>query len=437
MAATGSEDASLPPSLWATTAPPAPPTLPLSGDRKTDVLVIGGGYTGLSAALHLAESGADVTVIEARAIGWGASGRNNGQVIPTLTRRDPDDIVASVTPEQGGPEKGEAFVRLIRDSADLVFALIARHGIACEAAQAGWIQPAHRPGRVRLSEKRAEQWGRRGAPVEVLDRDATARITGSEAWYGGWINRSGGRINPLAYARGLAAAAIGKGAAIFTGTPARTLERAGAAWRVTTPRGMITANRVILATNAYSDDLWPGLKQTVVPVRSYQMATAPLSDNIRRSILPEGHALSDTRGDLYFFRFDGHGRLVTGGALVVGAGHERRLHARIGRRLATVFPQIGQAQFDFVWHGYVGITTDRLPHIHELAPGVLSWVGCNGRGVGLATAIGRVLAEASRGASLAALPVPLSGLRPLPAHGFAKLLAPTMLLLYRWRDRRG
>jgi len=342
-----------------------------------------------------------------------------------------------VTAEQGGAAKGEEFVSLIRDSADLVFALIARHGIECEAVQAGWIQPAHRAGRVRLSEKRAEQWGRRGAPVEVLDRAATARITGSEMWYGGWVNRSGGRINPLAYARGLAAAALAHGAAIFTDTPALMLERAGTAWRVTTPGGAITADRVILATNAYSGDLWPGLKQTVVPVRSYQMATAPLSENVRRSILPEGHALSDTRGDLYFFRFDAGGRLVTGGALAIAAGHERRLRARIGRRLEAVFPQLEAPHFDFIWHGYVGITPDRLPHVHELAPGILAWVGCNGRGIALATAIGQVLAAASQGTPLASLPVPMSKLRPLPAHGIARRLAPAMLLLYRWRDRRG
>ena len=173
--------------LWAAIAPPAPATGVLAGgEHRADVLVIGAGFTGLATALAEAERGADVVLLEAAEIGSGASGLNNGQVIPCLSRADPDEIVAA-----RGADKGEALVALIRDSAQTTFDLIRRHGIACDAVQNGWVQPAHTPGRVaRVSRPRFEQWRRRGAPVELLDADQVAAMTGSRYWHGGWCNPS-------------------------------------------------------------------------------------------------------------------------------------------------------------------------------------------------------------------------------------------------------
>ena len=181
-----------PASLWAATAPAAPALPMLDRDTETDVAVIGAGFSGLSTALHLREAGRDVVVLEARDVGFGASGRNNGQVIPTLTRPDPDDMVARL-----GAENGEKFVALVRDSASYLFDLVRRHAIACDAEQTGWIQPAHSPGRVLLSERRVRQWSRRGAPVELVDRARMQQMLGSEAYYGGMLNPTGGHINPL------------------------------------------------------------------------------------------------------------------------------------------------------------------------------------------------------------------------------------------------
>lgn len=424
------DPARMPPSLWAATAPPPPATTPLVGEAVADLCVVGAGYTGLSAALHAAEAGLSVVVVEAAQIGWGASGRNNGQVIPTLSRLDPDDIVAMTG------AKGEEFVALIRDSASLVFDLIRAHGIEAEAVQKGWVQPAHRDSRMKVAERRVKQWGARGAPVELVDRARMAEIAGTDHWHGGWLNRSGGRINPLGFARGLAAASIKAGARIFTQSPARSVARDGVRWKVATPRGTVLADKLVLATHAYGNELWPGLRTEVIPVRSFQMATEPVGDNVHRTILPEGHALSDTRGDLYFCRFDANRRLVTGGALIIAAGYDARIRRRIAERAARVFPQLGVPRFDYLWYGFIGVNRDRLPHIHELAPGVYGWTGCNGRGVALATAIGREFARAAAGTPIRHLALPLCPLKPIPAHGFARLLAPLAVGLYRWRDSR-
>lgn len=414
-------------SLWHATAPAAPPTVALAGDARADVAIVGAGYSGLSCALALAEAGASVSVLEAAEIGHGASGRNNGQVIPTLSRMEPEEFARKTS---------ERFLQLVCDSATITFELIRRHRMNCEAVQAGWVQPAHSPGRVTLAERRAAAWAKRGAPVEVLDRTGVERITGSRYWHGGWANASGGKLNALAYARELARAAIGAGAAVHTRSPARRIVRKGSQWRVETPRGAVLADRVVIATHAFADAPWPGLAQSVFPVRSYQMATAPQPESVRRQVLPLDHACSDTQGDLHFFRWDAHGRLVTGGGLAIPFGYDSRMRSRIGARVAKVFPQIGVPGFDFLWHGHVGVTIDRLPHLHELAPGVLAWVGCNGRGVALATALGPLFARACLGTPVAELGLPFTPLVPVPGHGIAKRFSTLALLLYRRRDAR-
>lgn len=420
----------MPASLWAAVTPPYEVPRRLEGMFKVDALVIGAGFTGLSAALHLRRRGIDVMVVDAVEPGYGASGRNNGQVIPTLSRLDPDGIVAALG------DKGEALVGLIRDSASLVFDLARKHGMAAEAHQAGWVQPAHRASRMKLAEKRVKQWGSRGAAVRMVDRAEMEAIAGSARWFGGWTNETGGRINPLGFARGLAAAAIQAGAKIFTQSPALSVQKAGADWKVAVPHGQVLAQKLVLANHAYGQELWPGLGTEVIPMRSFQMATEPVPEAIARTILPQGHALSDTQGDLYFYRFDDNRRLVTGGGLMIHAAYDARLRRRIAARVARVYPQLGAPRFDYVWYGYVGINQDRLPHIHELAPGVYGWTGCNGRGVGLATAIGREFARAAAGTPMAQLPLPLMPLKPIAAHAFARRIAPLALGLFRWRDRR-
>src|SRR5437016_4881950 len=202
----------LPPSLWAATARKARATPPLDASRKADVAIVGAGYSGLAAALQLAEAGVSVVVLEAGEPGWGASGRNGGQVIPGL-KYDPDELVVMF-----GPKAGEHLIRVAGAAPDTVFDLIARHDIDCEARRCGWIQPAFAAADLDLIARRAEQWQRRAAPVEVLDRDTVRRLIGSPIYHGGWLDRRAGSVQPLSYARGLARAAQKAGALVCGGS---------------------------------------------------------------------------------------------------------------------------------------------------------------------------------------------------------------------------
>jgi len=423
-----------PNSLWAAVTPPGPDLPELIGPQAADVIVIGGGFTGLSTALHLREAGVDVAVVEAMEPGWGASGRNNGQVIPTLSRPDPEDIVA----KHGAV--GERFVGLLRDSASTLFDLARRYGIEAEQEQAGWVQPVHSPGRIKIAERRVRQWSKFGAPVELLSREQTRDMLGSDAWFGGFWNRTGGHINPLALSRGLARTALDRGARIYARSPATSSERRNNRWLVRTAKGEISGRALVVATNAYSGEfsksLAPDMAHEVMPVLSWQMATRPLSDNVRKTIIPGRQAMSDTHGELYFARYDARNRLVTGGAVIGPGNKPERLKARVTERLQRLWPQIGEVSFDYVWNGYVGMTTDFLPRIHRLGPDAYGWTGCNGRGVALSIALGNELSNAVRGVAESDLALPFTQAASIPAHGLLRKLAPLMLLVYRRRDAR-
>ena len=425
-----------PPSLWAAVTPPGPALPSLEGLVETEVVVIGGGFTGLSAAIHLREAGIPCVLVEAAEPGWGASGRNNGQVIPTLSRHDP----AAIIRRHGAA--GERFVHLLRDSASILFDLARRHGIAAEAEaeQAGWVQPAHSPGRVRLAERRMRDWESHGAPVEMLDRAALERMLGSDAWYGGWWNRSGGHVNPLGLARGLARAAQALGATLLARSPVQHIAHRDGRWIVTGERGEVVARALILATNAYTGNfskaLTPEIAREVVPVLSWQMATTPIGDNVRRSIIPGRQAMSDTHGELYFTRWDARGRLITGGAVAIPVNQAARLRPMVGARLQRLWPQLGEVQFDYVWSGQIGMTLDYFPHLHRLGPDAVGWAGCNGRAVALSVALGREFVRVVQGVPDNELALPFTAPTPVPLHGLVRKGASLMLNLYRWRDSR-
>tara|TARA_E500000331_G_scaffold107446_1_gene104273 strand:+ start:2228 stop:3523 length:1296 start_codon:yes stop_codon:yes gene_type:complete len=423
-------------SLWRAFTPPTAKFETLEGSVETDVTIIGAGFTGLSTALHLAKAGKSVTVLEAEDVGFGASGRNNGQVIPVLTRADPDYLTAKFG------AAGERFVNLIGGSAAYLFDLVREHDLECEAEQSGWIQPAHSPGRFKaISEKRYRQWEKHGADVELLDKVNLESRIGTNFFFGGFGNKTGGHVNPLALTRELARAAAENGAVIYERSPAMNYTEEEDGWRVTSPAGNIQSRALVVATNAYTGEaapaLAPRLARSVMPVTSWQLATAPLSDNVRSTVVPNRQAISDTHGDLHFFRYDARNRLITGGALAMPFNGHSRIRARIAKRLQRIFPQFIEPEIEYSWTGYVGATRDHTPHFHKLGPNGWTWIGCNGRGVALSVALGVELAKAVQGVSENDLAFPLTEIEPLPLHGLLRAAArPFTLSLYRYRDWR-
>jgi glycine/D-amino acid oxidase-like deaminating enzyme len=227
---------------------------------------------------------------------------------------------------------------------------------------------------------------------------------------------------------------------VYARSPVTALSRIRGRWVLTLPRARITARAVVMATNAYGQDFAPGLlpdlARSVIPVRSWQMATVPIGDDGRRTVLPERSAVSDTHGDLRFMRYDARHRLITGGALMNAAYGSQRLRRTIGRRLERLFPDLGKVRFEHVWNGYIGMTRDFMPHFHQLGPDGFAWVGCNGRAVALSLAIGREFARATGGVARRDLALPFTEPEPVPFHSVARRIAPLALLRHRWRDRR-
>lgn len=421
----------LPRTIYSDAASPAPETPRLAGQVRADVCIVGAGFTGLSAGLHAAQAGARVIVLEANEVGWGASGRSFGQVNPYL-RHEPWALL-----QRFGQDLGERLIQAAAEGADLVFGLIERHGMACLAVRNGLIFAAHTPQALARLRRRAAFWHSRGVALPILDPAATAEAIGGGAYWGALIEPRGGTINALAYARGLAFAACGAGAAIRAGSRATALARDGTAWRLNTTHGMVRADQVLICTNAYTDDLWPGLSESMMPLRVYQLATQPVPAHLRRRILPGGQGLTDTRRLVSGVRVHPNGRIhVSGdGALF---GPERPPDYKVStRRLLTLFPQLGSIDWAFHWSGWVAMTSDQVPHVHELAPGVLAGLGYSGRGIALATAMGRELARGALGTPAGDLLIPASPLSAPPYFRFPALARKAvrgLIASYRLRD---
>lgn len=418
-----------PATLWHATAPALPPFPAARGEIDADLLVVGGGFAGLSTALHAAEAGLRVVLCEAEAVAWGASGRNAGFVVPNFAKVDPEAIIARL-----GPDAGGRLVAMAAGSADLVFGLIRRHGIACDAVQAGWIQPAHSDAALARAQSRAHQWAGLGRPAELLDAEGVAALTGVAGWRGGWIDRSGGTLNPVAYSRGLAQAAVRAGARLYDGTPITSLVAEGEKWVARSRHATIRAARVVLATNAYAGGLVPGLARSFFPLRVFQIATEPLPLALRQRLLPGGQCVSDSRRNLFTFRFDADNRLITGGMHIFGPGAAARvpraIHARMARMLGVDLPPLA-----YGWSGMAAVMPGFLPRLLTPAPGLIAGFGCNGRGIAMTTAMGRELAAWAQGMPVDALAIPAAQPAPLPFHPLMRHAPNALLPVSMIRDR--
>ncbi|OYR21685.1 NAD(P)/FAD-dependent oxidoreductase [Brucella thiophenivorans] len=389
--------------LWEKTAPAAPKTTSLKGDLSADVVIVGGGFTGLSTALHLAEKGTNAVVLEGIEIGYGGSGRNVGLVNAGMWVM-PDDL-----PGVLGQQYGDRLLDVLGNAPKLVFELIEKHKIACEVEKQGTLHCSVGKNGLKDIEARYEQWARRGANVKLLNAQETEAKVGTKAYSGSLLDLRAGTIQPLAYVRGLASAAVAAGAQIFTASPVTGASEQNGKWVVKTAEGTVTANWVVVATNAYTNVPWAEVRAELVHLPYFNMATKPLSDNVKKSILPERQGAWDTKEVLSSFRFDQQGRLVFGsvGALRNTGSSVHKAWAK--KSLKRLFPQIGEVEFESEWYGKIGMTNDSLPKFHRLGRNVVGFSGYNGRGIAPGTVFGKYLAKLVSGEiGEVDLPLPVS-----------------------------
>lgn len=422
---------SYPQSYYAFSAHPAAERPALQGEQDTDVCIVGAGYTGLSSALFLLEHGFRVTVLEAAKVGFGASGRNGGQIVNSYSR-DIDVIERSAPPKAAALMAQMAFEggRIIRER-------IARYRIACDLKDGG-IFAAFTDKQMRHLETQKALWERHGhTQLELLDRQAIRRCVASEGYIGGLLDRSGGHIHPLNLALGEAAAVESLGGRIHEQSPVIRIER-GSPLRLHTPHGQVRARFAIVAGNAYLGNLLPELAAKSMPCGSQVIATEPLDEASARALLPGDHCVEDCNYLLDYFRLSADRRLIYGGGVTYGARDPSDIVSIIRPKMLRTFPQLQDTRIDFAWTGNFLLTLSRLPQVGRLGDNLYYSQGCSGHGVTYTHLAGKVLAEALRGqaerfdafASLPHYPFPGGRLLRVPLTALGACY-------YQLRDRLG
>jgi len=373
-------------------------------------------------------AGEDIVVIDAMDIGGGASGRNGGQVIPGL-KLNPDQII-----QRFGDKRGSALVESVGSVADHVFNLIKRLNIDCDAHQDGWLQAAHNSASLFDLEKRAAQWRGVGADVRILDAAQTVGALGTSIYCGALLDRRAGELNPYKYVRGLAAAARSRGVGIFECTPALELKRRGNRWIVVTDKGEIEAEQVVIATNAYSSPLLRALPHTYVTLWSLQAATAPLSGELDKQILPGGLPVSDTFRVLRYFRRSADGRFILGtrGAFRDQLGPTDL--SRVRQEMLHIYPALEAVPLTHCWTGRVAVPAASIPLLSQPEPGLTVALGYYGRGVAMATRMGSFVADLVQGTPASEVVYPVTPFKAMPVAPLHRTVAQITANVMRVRD---
>ncbi|MBD9415209.1 FAD-binding oxidoreductase [Pseudomonas sp. PDM16] len=379
-----------PQSYYAASATPAPQRPSLQGETETDVCIIGAGYTGLSTALFLLENGFKVTVLEAAKVGFGASGRNGGQIVNSYSR-DIDVIERSV-----GPKQAQLLGQMAFEGGRIIRERIAKYDIQCDLKDGG-VFAANTPKHMKHLESQKKLWERYGhTQLELLDEKRIREVIDTNRYVGGMLDMSGGHIHPLNLALGEAAAVESLGGIIYEQSPAIQVER-GANPVVHTPNGRVKAKFVVVAGNAYLGNLLPELASKSMPCGTQVITTEPLSDELAKSLLPQDYCVEDCNYLLDYYRLTSDKRLIFGGGVVYGARDPANIEAIIRPKMLKTFPQLRDVKIDFAWTGNFLLTLSRLPQVGRLGDNIYYSQGCSGHGVTYTHLAGKILAESLRG----------------------------------------
>ncbi|WP_210162430.1 NAD(P)/FAD-dependent oxidoreductase [Maritalea myrionectae] len=380
-------------SYYAAQRPHPAPHRPLKGEIKADVCVVGGGFTGLSAALHLARRGYDVALLDAHRVGWGASGRNGGQ-LGSGQRLDQVKLERML---------GEQIARQLWDIAEeakqLVKSLIFDHGINCNYTP-GIIEADHKPGFVADSQRYVEKLNRDYGydQISALDQAALRDHVASDQYYGGSLDKGAGHLDPLTFCFGLAELAHKAGTRIYEQSRVTKIEQ-GPKVRVHTLDGVVEADHVIMGCNGYIGGLERQVDARVMPINSFIVATEPLGKDRAKSLIPNNEAVADSRFVVNYFRLSPDHRLLFGGGESYSLRFPKDLVEISRKPMLQIFPQLADAKIDYAWGGTLGITMNRLPHFARLGPNIYSAAGFSGHGLGMATMSGKIMADMTQAQS--------------------------------------
>ncbi|MEL7468929.1 MAG: FAD-binding oxidoreductase [Pseudomonadota bacterium] len=374
-------------SWYADTANPLPDHPPLQGEAEADLCIVGAGYAGLSAALHAAERGLNVIVLEANRIGWGASGRNGGQV-GIGPRADINSYERKV-----GPDDARKVWEMATEANALVRRLIRDHTINCDLTD-GYVECAWKPGHAADAHEYVEHISKTygHTTARPIDRVEITELLGTDAYHGGFVDRMGGHLHPLNYALGLGQATAGAGARIHERSMVTKIE----AGRVTTSDGHVRAPQILLACNGYLDGLMAAPQRRMMPLNNYILATEPLGERTK-SLNPQNLCASDTLFVLNYFRLSRDGRMLWGGGESLGRRFPSDLKSFVRERMLMVYPDLADVTITHAWGGTLAITGTRIPVFQDLGHGIRAIGGWSGSGVHMATMGGKIAAEAIAG----------------------------------------